>query len=161
MSLSIIFVILLVAMFILSYLTKRRFGVLGLALAAGAMLSDLWAEKLTPYVAESGVVNLQTPPLAVLVAVLIVILPAILLLFLGGPTYKSKLLRFVGSAAFAILALALVVGPLDGTLALDGVSQQIYDFVFDNRVWIVTAGLIYAIWDLVITRTPKGIKRKR
>ena len=161
MSISIIFIILLAAMFILSYLTKRRFGVLGLALAAGAMLSDLWAEKLTPYVAQSGVVSLQTMPLVVLVSVLIVILPAILLLLLGGPTYKSKMIRVVGSAAFAVLALALVVGPLNGTLALDGVSQSIYDFVFENRVWIVTAGLIYAICDLLITKTPKGIKKKK
>ena len=35
-----------VVLFILAFLTKRRFGVLGLGLAAGVVLSQLWAVTL-------------------------------------------------------------------------------------------------------------------
>ena len=50
MNVALVFAVILIALFGLAFLTKRRFGVLGLALAAGAMLSSLWAESLTPVI---------------------------------------------------------------------------------------------------------------
>ncbi|HEY1085657.1 MAG TPA: hypothetical protein VGE34_02940 [Candidatus Saccharimonadales bacterium] len=153
MSVALVFIVVLGLLFGLAFLTKRRFGVLGLALAAGAMLSSLWAEALTPVIEEAGVV-VDKPPLATLVAVALVLLPAIVLLF-SGPSYKDLPLRLAGAFCFAALALALLVEPLGSAMILEGDSQTVYQFFTNNRVYIVTAGLILALLDILATRTPR------
>ena len=157
MKVVIIFLIVVVALFVVAFATKRRFGVLGLALAAGAMLSSLWSEKLTPLVEQTGVVSIVLPPLESLVAAALVLLPAVLLFF-SGPTYKHIGHRVMGSLAFAILALALLLEPLGSALVLQDIGKQIYDFFVENRVYIVTAGLVFALFDILATKTPKHHK---
>lgn len=153
MNVAIVYLIALILMFALAYFTRRRFGVLGLALAAGAMLSDLWAQKLTPIVASTGF-NIVMPPLATVVSVALVLLPAVLLLF-SGPSYHKKFEQLIGAALFALLAVALLVEPLGSGLVLLGESRDIYTWLLENRVYIVTAGLIAALTDLFFARTPK------
>ena len=157
MNVAVIFVIIVVALFVIAFATKRRFGVLGLALAAGAMLSSLWTKELTPLVEQSGVVSITLPPLASLVAAALVLLPAVLLFF-SGPVYKDKGSRVIGSLAFAVLALALLLEPLGSALVLQDMGRQIYDFFVENKVYIVTAGLVFALFDILATKTPRHHK---
>ena len=157
MNVVVIFVIIVVALFVIAFATKRRFGVLGLALAAGAMLSSLWTKELTPLVEQSGFVSITLPPLASLVAAALVLLPAVLLFF-SGPVYKDKGSRVIGSLAFAVLALALLLEPLGSALVLQDMGKQIYDFFVENKVYIVTAGLVFALFDILATKTPRHHK---
>lgn len=152
MNIALIFIGVLVGLFVLAFLTKRRFGVLGLALAAGAMLSSLWAATLTPILEQAGV-SLQAPPLLTIVSVSLVLFPAILLLF-SGPSYKETTPRLIGATLFATLALALLVEPLGSAVILVGQSKEVYDFFEKNRVYIVTIGLVAALFDLLATRSP-------
>ncbi len=156
MNIALVFTIILVALFLLAFVTKRRFGVLGLALAAGAMISSLWAETLTPILEQAGV-SVQAPPLLTLVAVTLVLLPAVLLLF-SGPSYKDLVPRVVGAFLFAALALALLVEPLGSAIVVTNESRVVYNFVADNRVYIVTLSLIIALGDILFTRSPKRHK---
>lgn len=153
MSFVVIFLIIIGALFATAFFTKRRFGVLGLALAAGAMLSTLWVGDLTPIIANAGII-LVKPPLESVVSAALILLPAILLLF-SGPTYKTMLQRVIGAALFAMLAIALLLEPLGSALVIDKVGKPVYDFFVQQRVLIVTAALILAIGDLLITKTPK------
>lgn len=153
MNVAIVFAIVIVLLFALAYFTKRRFGVLGLALAAGSMLSALWAEQLTPYVRDVGLV-VDNPPLITVVSVALVLLPAVILLF-SGPSYSDKPRRITGALLFASLAFALLIEPLGSALVLQGQGKQIYDFFAQNQVYIVTIGLIIAIIDLLSTHTAK------
>ncbi len=150
MDVVLVFFAVLAVMFVVSFITKRRFGVLGLALAAGATLSNLWAAVLTPLFVEFGI-ETTIPPLPSLVAALLVLTPAVALLF-SGPTYDSMLSRVIGSAMFAALAFAFLLEPLEGTLVLQGLGRQVYEFFIEYRVWLVTAGLIFAIFDLLATK---------
>lgn len=159
MSIVFMFVIAIVVLFIVAFITRRRFGVLGLALAAGATLSSLWAAQLTPLVAKAGL-SIVAPPLENVVAAALVLLPAVLLFF-SGPTYHHGTERVIGSIAFAILALAFLLEPLGSSLVLDSTGQTIYHFVMHNRVYIVTLGLAFAVFDLLTTRTPKHRDRSR
>lgn len=159
MNVAIVFVIVLILLFGLAYLTKRRFGVLGLALAAGSMLSELWAEKLTPLVRDAGLI-VQNPPLITLVAVVLVLLPAAFLLF-SGPSYRDTPKRLIGALLFAALAFALLVEPLGSALVLQSEGRTIYEFFVSNRVYIVTAGLIIAIFDLLGAHTAKVSKHDK
>lgn len=153
MNVALVFIVVLALLFALAFLTKRRFGVLGLALAAGAMLSSLWAESLTPIFVNAGVM-IEKPPMITVVSVALVLLPAVLLLF-SGPSYKDLPMRLVGAFLFAALALALLVEPLGSAMVLTGDSKTVYNFFVDNRVYIVTVGLVLALLDILATRTSK------
>ena len=157
MNVAIVFVVVLALLFGLAYFTKRKFGALGLALAAGSILSELWADKLTPLVAEAGL-SVARPPLITIVSVALVLLPAIVLLF-SGPSYREAPLRLVGATLFAALAFALLIEPLGSALVLQGQGKVIYDFFAENQVYIVTIGLILAVLDLVATHTGRRYPR--
>ena len=147
MSFVVIFLMIIAALFAMVFFTKRRFGVLGLALAAGAMLSTLWVGELTPIIARAGIVVVK-PPLESLVAVGLTLLPVVLLLS-SGPTYKSMSQRLIGAAAFAILAIAFLLQPLGSALVIDSVGQPVYHNM------IVTVGLLLAVGDILFNKTPK------
>lgn len=153
MNVAIVFFIVLLLLFALAYVTKRRFGVLGLALAAGSMLSELWAAQLTPLVREAGLI-VQNPPLITVVSVALVLLPATFLLF-SGPSYHDTGRRVLGAFLFAALAFALLIEPLGSALVLQGEGRTIYEFFSDNRVYIVTVGLIIAVIDLLGAHTAR------
>ena len=154
-----VFLIVIIVLFAAAFITKRRFGVLGLALAAGTLMSELWTNELTPIVAEAGIFNSTVPPLSSIVAAALVLLPAGLLL-LSGPVYRTVRPRIVGSLAFAVLALTLLLEPMGMSLALEGVSRQVYDLITNNRTGIITAGLVFALIDILLTKTPKPPKDK-
>lgn len=158
MNALIVIAILLLGLFALAYFTKRRFGVLGLALCAGSLLSASWAATLTPLIAEQGIV-LIAPPLSAVVAAALVLLPPVLLFF-SGPTYSKQLGRIGGAAMFAVLALVFLLKPLGVSLLLDETSMRIINTLNDNSNLIIVIGIAIALADILVTRTPKGHKAK-
>ena len=90
-----------VVLFFASLVSKRRFGILGLALAAGSILSGIWDGTASLLVSFVGVVPNGAWTDAVTKA-LLVVAPAVLLLF-HGVTYKSMVARIFGSLLFAAL----------------------------------------------------------
>ncbi len=143
----------IVTLFVMAYFTKRRFGVLGLALAGGATLSGLWARDLTPYIERVGV-NIIAPPMETVVAAGMTLLPAIILLF-SGPSYSKKSQRVIGAGAFALLAVAFLLEPLGNALVITGEGVAYYTWLTENRIWIITAGLLFALFDILTVKTPK------
>ncbi len=159
MNVAIVFIVVLLLLFGLAYFTKRRFGVLGLALAAGSMLSELWAEQLTPLVRDAGLI-VQNPPLITVVSVVLVLLPASFLLF-SGPSYRDTPKRLLGALLFAALAFALIIEPIGSALVLQGQGRAMYEFFVTNQVYIVTIGLIVAVFDLLGAHTAKPPKHDK
>lgn len=143
-------------LFLCMYLTKRRLGVLGLALAAGAVLSSLWVKDLTPLVAQAGI-ELVRPPLGSVVATSLTLLPAIVLLF-SGPSYKQQYWRLIGSAMFALLAITLLLDPLGNALVMDANGKAVYVFLNQYKNIIISAALVLSIFDLFLAKTPKPSK---
>jgi hypothetical protein len=156
MSFVVIFLLFIGALFATAFFTKRRFGVLGLALAAGAMLSTLWVGDLTPIIANAGII-LVKPPLESVVSAALILLPSLLLLS-SGPTYKAMWQRVAGAAAYAVLAIALLLEPLGSALVIDSFGKPVYDFFIQYRVAIITVCLALAILDLLVAKMPKHHK---
>lgn len=154
MSFLVVMAIVAAALFITVYITKRRLGVLGLALAAGAILSNLWVGDLTPLVAQAGI-EIVRPPLSSVVATVVTLLPAVILLF-GGPAYKTTWQRILGSALFAMLAITLLLEPLGAALVIDDKAKPVFDFLQRYQNIFITTGLTLAILDLLTTRNPRG-----
>ena len=157
MSFIIIFVVLILLLFGLAYLTKRRYGVLGLALAAGSMMSALWVSDVTPMLVSAGV-TLTRPPLESVVSAGLILLPA-LLLITSGPAYHKTPQRVIGALLFALFAGVLLLQPLGSALIMEGVGQQVYLFLGQNRQIIITLCMTDAIIDLLLTKTPKHIPK--
>ena len=146
-------------LFALAFFTKRRFGLLGLALTAGATLSAMWAATLTPYIRQAGL-DLVAPPLQSVVAAGIIVLPAVVLLF-SGPMYTKVWQRVIGSALFALLAMALLFESLGSALVLQGEGQTVYALLGQYRTWIITAGILLALFDLLIVKAPKHVDKEK
>lgn len=144
------FLALLGSLFALSFLTKRRFGVLGLALAAGAVLSTNWAATLTPFIEQQGV-TIAVPPLSTVVAAGLVLAPPLLLLF-SGPSYNKTSARVLGSAAFSVLAFAFLLDPLGDAVQVSEQGMMLYKVFLDYQSLIIVTGLIIAVADIFVTR---------
>lgn len=110
MNVVLVFAVIGLVLFLAAFFTKRRFGLLGLALSAGAILSTIWDDTAGLMVSATGWV--PSGPLTDAVTLsLLVMLPPVVLLF-HGTTYKSGFTRAVGAFLFAVLALAFLVMPL-------------------------------------------------
>ena len=152
---GIIVIILVMAVFwVLAFFSKRRFGVLGLALAAGALLSMLWSGQLVGIVERSGI-TLASISTAGLVSAALVLLPAVLLLF-SGPSYRNKHGRIGGATCFAIFATVLVAESISSALVLDSASRAVFDGIMRYQVYIVTIGVILALLDMLAIHTVGG-----
>lgn len=155
-----ILVALILALFISAFLSKRRFGVLGLGLTAGATISSIWSVNagfvvsLTGFVQEGPIVN------AIAQSALILI-PAVLFMF-HGYTYKHSFGRVLGSLLFTLLAAAFLVGPIGATLTLTGPVSGVYRWLVSNRELILGIGVAFVVVDFLFAKTVhKSEKRHR
>lgn len=145
-----VFIVLAVALFLGAFLSRRRFGLLGLALTAGATLSTIWSHDAGLVVSSTGLVPDGALTNAVTLS-LIVLLPAIVLLF-HGYSYRENAARVIGSLLFTLLALAFLIEPIGFALPLEGTGADIYRWLVDNKEIIISVGIIMAIIDLFFTK---------
>lgn len=146
----IVFAAVAAILFVGAYMSRRRFGLLGLALTAGATLSSLWTYDAGLLVSSLGVVPEGVITQAVTQS-LVVLLPALLLLF-HGYSYKSKLSRLIGSLLFTVLALAFLVEPIGYALPLSGFGATVYETLKQYRAVIISVGVVLAVIDLFLTK---------
>ncbi len=148
------FAVIGLALFLWAYVTRRRFGLLGLALAAGSMLSTIWAPAITKAISVHGFVVMNSLTNSFVLSA-IVLAPAILIL-LHGAKYHSSLARFVGALLFTLLALALLVEPLGYALPLTNqTGVQAYNWLTANKQMIISVGLVVAVLDVFLTKPPQ------
>lgn len=159
MTAIIIFAVLAIVLYIGAFWSKRRFGLLGLALTAGATLSSIWGYDAGLVVSSTGIV--PNGPLTNAVALsLVVLLPAVVLLF-HGYTYKTMLPRVIGSLLFTMLAITFLIEPLGFILPTDGIGGDVYDWLTGWKDLIVSLGVVCAVIDLFFTKPAKKEKEKR
>lgn len=159
MNVVIVFGVIAVLLFSAAFVTRRRFGLLGLALAAGSILSTIWSYDAGLVVSAVGIVPPGTLTTAATLS-LIVLLPAIILLF-HGYTYKTLVGRIVGAALFTLLALAFLVQPLGGALRLDGMGANIYEQLVHYKEAIISICTVLAVVDLFLTKPAAPFRDRR
>lgn len=145
-------------LFALAYATKRRFGVLGLALAAGYVLSRLWEQDIPTLVSSTGIEFEAVSPVTI-ATLLVILLPSIVLLF-GGPTYKTKRGRLIGSVLYAVLAIVFSLGALEYSLVLMGQGREVFEFLLANQQYILTLALAGAVIDIMHARSSSASAEK-
>lgn len=145
-----VFAGLAVVLFAGAFISKRRFGLLGLALTAGATISTIWSYDAGLVVSSIGILPEGVITQAVTQS-LVVLLPAILLLF-HGYAYKNIFSRVIGSLMFTILALAFLVDPIGFALPLEGTGATAYNTIKQYKDVIISVGVILAVIDLFFTK---------
>jgi hypothetical protein len=157
MEIILICILIASALFVSAFMARRRFGLLGLALAAGSLLSGIWAFDVGLIVGAFGIS--AGPISSAVISALIILLPAGVLLF-HGYTYKTLVGRVVGASLFTLLAFAFLIEPLGHILVLQGDGANIYNWLVNNRTFIIGAGLIAAVVDLFLTKPVWQPKKK-
>lgn len=146
-----VFLVVVTVLWVLAFVSKRRFGALGLALAAGALLSLLWSGNLMGIVERTDL-SFASVSAAGVASLILVLTPPALLLF-SGPSYRSKYGRLIGATLFAVFAGALIAEPLSSTMVLDSGARSVFDLVVKYQVYIVTAGVAVALLDTFAIHT--------
>jgi len=154
-----VFSALAVILFLGAFLSKRRFGLLGLALAAGATLSALWTYDAGLVVSSTGLLP-KGPVTQAVTQSLVVLLPAVLLLF-HGATYRTKMSRLIGSFLFTVLAIAFLVEPIGYALPLEGFGATAYETIKQYKDIIISIGVVLAVVDLFFTKPTHASERGR
>jgi hypothetical protein len=157
MQVSVVFIGLAVLLFLGAFISKRRFGLLGLALTAGATLSTLWSYDAGLLIASTGLVPVGPITNAVALS-LVVLLPAIVLLF-HGYKYKATFSRIIGSGLFTVLAIAFLLEPIGFALPLDGMSATLYKQALEYKDIVISVGVVLAVIDLFFTK-PAHVSEK-
>lgn len=140
-----------------AFISRRRFGLLGLALTAGATVSTIWDYTAGLMVSGTGLVP-EGPITQAVTLSLIVLLPAILLLF-HGYAYKNSIGRLFGSFCFTILALAFLVEPIGYALPLEGVGATVYNQFVEYKDLIISGGVILAVVDIFFTKPAAAVEK--
>lgn len=146
----VVLAVIAVLLFAGAFISKRRFGLLGLALTAGATLSTIWDYDAGLIVSSTGLIP-NGPITQAATQSLIVLLPAFLLLF-HGYRYKGIVGRLFGSILFTVLALAFLVGPIGNALPLEGIGAEVYRQLVNYKDVIISIGVIIAVTDLFFTK---------
>lgn len=156
MSVAILFGSIIAVVFLVTFLSGRRFGPLALSLAAGAMLAEIWAGWLVVVVAGLG---FEVPGLPHgVIATLIILLGPLLMLLLGGPRYFKKFERVASALCIALLTAALLVEPLGQYMTLDADALRVYSLLVEWQPYVITAGLGLGLIDLFLLHTAKTAK---
>ena len=159
MSVVVLFGVIIVAIFLLAFVSGRRFGPLVLALAAGAMLAGFWSEWLAVLIGGLGV-GVPGLPSGVLATIIITIAPLCLLL-LGGPKYQKKYERALAAVMVALVTAALLVKPFGQFMTLDGDALMIYKVLHEWWQVVVTSGLLAGLVDIFMLHTVKAPLNKK
>ena len=148
----------------LAFVLNRRFGVLALALAAGALLAELWAEWLAAGVIGGlGVSSVAGLPNGVVATIILTVGPLVLLL-ITGPKGPGKLLRLISAVLVGVLAAAVLVRPLGKFMTLDAEAMKTYKLLSDWWHYAATVGLVAGLLDMSLplqVKAPAAKKTKR
>ena len=155
----VIIVAIALALFGLAFVTKRRFGVLGLGLAGGAVLSQSWGREIGQIFENQ---QLPVEPLSYFVAATVapINIPPLLRL-IAGPKYTDKKYALIGSICFALLGTLLLIGPLTMDLPpLSGEMKTSLDFIAQWENLLIACGIALAIVDMLHANSSKSHGKK-
>jgi hypothetical protein len=158
MIVVVILLVLILALFAGAFLSNRRFGVLGLGLTAGAVISPIWGDNAGFVVSSTGLVA-EGPLVNAIALSALILIPAVLFMF-HGYKYKHILGRVVGSLLFTLFAAALLVGPIGAALTLTGPAGNLYQWVESNRELIISVGVVFTIVDFLISKSAHKSDKK-
>ena len=151
-------IVLLVITFLLSYFSKRRFGLVVLGLVAGSVLSRAATTQATEFLQANNIV-ISSPPMGLVVSIGLLILPAAIFLMIG-PHYHDLYKKILGSLVIAIVATVLIVAALQQDaprlLEADVYVAQVMKY----QSAIIIGAILSAVFDVTHAHIAKSKSKK-
>jgi hypothetical protein len=143
-----------IALFLLAFVTRRRFGILGLGLSAGALLASSFSRQLAAFF-ETNSIGIEGVSADILARCVLILLPSLLLL-LGGPKYTKTIPRIAGSAGYAVMGTLLLFAPLSALIEINGsATRSALQFVAEYQSGLIALGVAAAVVDTIMMHSPK------
>lgn len=140
---TVIIAILLLALFALVLITGRRFGILGLGLAAGTLLaSQTLAPLETVFQLFQEFLGGISPAQAA--TILLLLTPSLVLMFSKGPKYGSIKGRVFGALLFVVMA-AFAILPF--VMNLMEIPNEVKNIVMTSHTLALVIGVVIAVVD--------------
>lgn len=148
MTLVVLLVIGLI-LFGLAFLTKRRYGVLGLGLTAGLVLSQEVSKEFAELLQYADV-PVDPLPFVAAANMILILLPALVLL-ISGPRYTDRRYAIIGSVLFAVYGVVLLLPALVPNLPLADRTaiQPLISMLAANTSTIIAIGVTAAVVDVM------------
>lgn len=143
------YIVIIIVLFIAAFVFKRRFGVLGMGLAVGAILSDVWTDSLIDLAGRNGIIVELYGPMAV--SLILIMAPAVVLFF-KGYSCRPLILRLISSAMFAVLAMAFLIEPLSHSIVVSGPGAELFNALLQKRSLVIGVGLALAVIDFLLAK---------
>jgi hypothetical protein len=144
---TVIIITMLIALFLLAFISRRRFGLLGLGLAAGVLLAGqtaVWLEDI--FMVFRQYLGDISPAQGA--AILLTLAPS-LVLMLTGPKYHTGRGRILGALAYAIMAgfalLPFVIHSMS-------VPTEVTNIITTTHTTAIIVGIVLAVVDCLITK---------
>ena len=156
----VILLILAAALFGLAFLTKRRYGVLGLGLAGGLVLSQEVSKEVAAFL-QSVDVPVEPLPFTAAASIALILAPPLILLF-AGPKYTDQRYAVAGSALFAVFGTVLLLAPIVTSMPFTDRTaiQPLLSTVAANSPLIISAGVIMAVVDMMHAHGKSSLGKK-
>ncbi|MBC7564931.1 hypothetical protein H7100_01720 [Candidatus Saccharibacteria bacterium] len=149
----------ILALFVGAFFSKRRFGVLGLGLAAGAIISPIWSDNAGFVISSTGLVS-ECPLVNAIAVSLLILVPAVLFMF-HGYSYAHIVGRVFGSLLFTVLAAAFLIEPISAVIVLTGPIGMVYQWLVTNHELIISIGVAFAVADFLVSKSSHKSDKKR
>ena len=160
MNVIIVFSIILVVTFVITFMSSRRFGLLVLALVAGHLLAEWWTRWFAGTLTEFGLKEAWLPN--EVVATIILLLLPLCVLLLGGPKCHTKRERVVSAVGVSIIAAALLVVPLGKFISLESPqSLELYSRLASSWRYVATIGMVLGLIDVYRMHTSSRHSSKK
>lgn len=156
----VILLVLAVGLFGLAFITKRRYGVLGLGLAGGLVLSEQISKDFAGFL-QSLDVPVEPLPFTAAASIALILAPALVMLF-AGPKYSDQRYVVIGSVLFAAFGTVLLLAPLVTSLPFTdrAALQPLLSTVAANSPLIISTGIIVAVADMMHAQGKSSFGKK-
>jgi hypothetical protein len=144
-------------LFLLAFLTKRKFGILGLGLAAGVCLNQLAGSVVTEWLSPFDA-SFNPLTSANVATIALTILPSLIFTF-TGPRHHTVLpfYNLIFSLAYALIATTLLIAPITlGFPVDDPNARNIISLLSSIQLPILAFGILIAIFDISFSSNGKG-----
>lgn len=142
-----------IAVFVLSFITKARFGVTGFALLAGVVISQYSSDSATALLGSFGISS-DSQTFKIGLAAALMVLPAALAMF-SKIKYRGTKRNILGAIYASVFAFILVAVTINGVQASDATAGQVVGLVGQYDATPIIAGAVLALVDLLTFRFPK------
>ncbi len=151
MVVLIAWVVVSLAVAVLTYFSRRKFSWLFLALSAGSILVKLWADEIQ---LATGVIGLQSTPVVSLASGAIALLIPVFVIMINGSSYYSRIVRILNALFFMLVFNLFLFSFWNELLPDDFQKTAVYSFIQQNFSLGISAGLIIALIELIFTKKP-------